>query len=631
MKTLKSSLMSKKHQNILDLINKRFVRCLITHKYMALKHLPDKEKLICLVFRNCAIMTYMIVKSPNARNKIFCMQEFLQKSKWMIFLDKLNSSNNNDQYTMTIYLFKILVQELILKEKDCKLFWKPAFKELSEKLLLPTEIDYVDLPSNLLNPSYKKQEVLSKYLTVTKTPLQKMNYHKTCYQSYISSIADKWEKGLIKRKSPTMKSLVIKIYPTKKQIEKINSFMDTYRFVYNRTLEYINEHGYEPDFQSLRNLLATERTKSNYSINKYYNMYINTLIENDSNKELINETKKNLLDELKKLPYVRNNLVHPFELETSNEIRSNAIKHVCDAYKTGFTNLKNGNIKYFQMKYKKKSNYQTIELATTDVKFCKTGFKICPSKFEKDDKIFLISKKSQKKYKNLIIEHNCDLVKTPNGYFIHIPIKCDSKINNNINCEELNWCGIDPGVRTLLSIYGNKDVSEINFEKTKLSKYNKKLDLMKEYRYRPIKKNQRNKYKKKQLYKIEKKKMNLINEIHWKTINYLIKTYDTIFFGDIKSHNIVKGNKNRILNRNMNDLKFCIFKNRLLYKCLINDKKIFYLNEAYTTQTCSSCGTLWKDIGSSSIYKCKNTNCDLECGRDYNSSKNIFMKGLLMV
>ncbi len=42
---------------------------------------------------------------------------------------------------------------------------------------------------------------------------------------------------------------------------------------------------------------------------------------------------------------------------------------------------------------------------------------------------------------------------------------------------------------------------------------------MKKYRNRPIKKNQRNKNKKKQLYKIERKKMNLINEIHWKTIN----------------------------------------------------------------------------------------------------------------
>lgn len=134
--------------------------------------------------------------------------------------------------------------------------------------------------------------------------------------------------------------------------------------MYNRTVEYIKKLGYDNNFQDLRNLLATERTKSTHQLNKYHSIVIRKLKEKMNNenineqreyyKKLINEEEKSLKEELKKLPYKRNPMVRDFELETSNEIRSNAIKSVCDAYKTGFSNLKAGNINYFNMNFKKK-------------------------------------------------------------------------------------------------------------------------------------------------------------------------------------------------------------------------------------------------------------------------------------
>ena len=99
--------------------------------------------------------------------------------------------------------------------------------------------------------------------------------------------------------------------------------------------------------------------------------------------------------------------------------------------------------------------------------------------------------------------------------------------------------------------------------------------------------------------------------------------------GDIKSHNIVKGGKNKTLNRQMNELKFYTFKTRLLYKAGLLNKKVKFINESYTTQGCSCCGKLWKTIGSSELYKCQNKKCNAVYGRDINSAKNIAMKGLL--
>ncbi|KAJ3001699.1 UNVERIFIED_CONTAM: hypothetical protein HDU68_006710, partial [Siphonaria sp. JEL0065] len=47
---------------------------------------------------------------------------------------------------------------------------------------------------------------------------------------------------------------------------------------------------------------------------------------------------------------------------------------------------------------------------------------------------------------------------------------------------------------------------------------------------------------------------------------------DVIFYGDFKSHGVVKNGVNKTLNQQINDLKFFQFKQRLLYKakCLGN-------------------------------------------------------------
>ena len=434
-----------------------------------------------------------------------------------------------------------------------------------------------------------------------------------------------------------LKTKIVKIYPSPEQQKILDDFIDTYRYVYNKALEYVKIHGYEPNFYDLRDFLSTERTKNHYTCYKIYHNALDIIkekykvLENDTDE--IKKSKKNEYDIyekelikdslniiLKKLPFRKNDMIRDFELNTSNEIRSNAIKSVCNAYTTCFANLKNGNIKYFDISFKKKHIRQTIELSNTDVTYTKNSFQICPSKFSKDQQKFRISKRNIKKLKEFKVTHNTDLVRTEHGYFLHILIDVEQDKKTNIK----KVCGIDPGVRSLLTIYSNNDLCDFNNDSLlhRIKRHNTKIYIMK-------KNTRKKKYRKKQLYKHEKRKDSLINETHWKTINYLVKEYDVLFLGDIKSHSITKGGKNHTLNRNMNDLKFYKFKERLHYKCVKNNKKMFLINEAYTTQGCSSCGNLWKDIGSSKIYKCQVETCNLICGRDYNAAKNMYMKGIL--
>ena len=77
----------------------------------------------------------------------------------------------------------------------------------------------------------------------------------------------------------------------------------------------------------------------------------------------------------------------------------------------------------------------------------------------------------------------------------------------------------------------------------------------------------------------------------------------------------------------MNDLKFYLFNQRLLYKSQTKAKTVVLVNESYTTQTCSKCGFLHKKIGSNKEFICPS--CEIKIDRDVNSAKNILMKGIL--
>lgn len=637
---IKISFPLEQQQLLLDFPIKRLEGWLMKRQSQAILHLPDNAELIQKVFKNCVILMTSIRNCPIARKRTFYILESPLKSNWTTLLDKFNTSL--DQNMILLHLLKTLVQELILKERDCKPFWMPVYKELSGKLLLPTEIDYVDSHLTSSNPSLIKQVEVSKYLTMTSIDVPKMNLQKICYPSSISSIVDKWEKEAIKQKPPKFKTIKIQIYPTTPQKLLIDECIDVHRYVYNRTLEYIKNYGYNPTFQNLRNILSTEDTKISYDINKYYSYHINKLkdeikkctqINHKNNLEAQLKYEQELLqDELKKLKPIKNPLILPFELRVSNEIRSNAIKSVCDAYKTGFTNLKNNNIKFFNMQFKKKSeSHKCIELANSEINIINGLFKICPGKFKKECFIRM-GKRNRIKYKNLKISNNCDLLKIQHKYFIHVsvPIKIPKTRNPIV------FCGIDPGVRKFATVYSNGDNGIYEYNQSKMmkliDKLNKKINLLKSLRRGDVKLynmmyRKRKRARKRQITRAEDRKNNLVSDLHWRVIHDLISKNDLIFYGDIKSHDIVKTGKNKKLNRYFNDLKFYQFKQKLKYKALKHGKIVYLINEAYTSQGCSRCGNLKKDLKKAEIYDCNE--CHLRTGRDINASKNICMKGII--
>ena len=119
----------------------------------------------------------------------------------------------------------------------------------------------------------------------------------------------------------------------------------------------------------------------------------------------------------------------------------------------------------------------------------------------------------------------------------------------------------------------------------------------------------------------------MINELHWKSINYLVKNYDLIFIEKFDSQGFVKNGKSKNLNRNTNNLKPFKFRERLLYKALTYGKIVKVVKAHNTTKTCSNCGSMKTMTLKDREYDCKSCNQVLD--RDFNAAKNIILKGLL--
>ena len=174
-------------------------------------------------------------------------------------------------------------------------------------------------------------------------------------------------------------------------------------------------------------------------------------------------------------------------------------------------------------------------------------------------------------------------------------------------------------------MYSEEKISEYRQKRELLKRLNAKIDALRKKRTRPLRRGERERARKKSINKIEIRKSDLIDELHWKTIREITRENDVVCYGDIKSHDIVKRYNNNNLNREIMDLKLYKFKERLKHKCIEYNKILLEVDESYTSKTCTNCGVI-NDVKDSERYSCKS--CKIEIDRDLNGARNIMLKGI---
>ena len=365
-----------------------------------------------------------------------------------------------------------------------------------------------------------------------------------------------------------------RIYPNFEQKKIYKEWMNTSRYVYNRALDSVKKSEDKINFYNLRNKYVTS---------------------------------------------LNNDLVKDWEIKTPKDVRAGSLRDLTKAYKTSFSNLKNGNISNFNINFRSKRNgYQSIEIPKTAISIKDNKLRIY-SRYNKD--VIKMSKEMKTKKnrnKNLEIKYDCRLkVNQYNEWYLCIPEERLKKKSNTTS-----KCALDPGVRKFQTLYSETEVKKLETNYELIKKLRKKIANYQILRSdKIIKKSQMSK----KIRNLWKRFINLVDDMHFKLSNYLTKNYKEIFLPSFESQEMVK-NINSTTRFNILNLQHYKFQTRLLDKCEETNNLLNICTEEYTSKTCTRCGTL-NNVGSSEIYKCNN--CKLIIDRDINGSRNIYLKCLV--
>ncbi len=516
-------------------------------------------------------------------NETIFTQESLQRSKNQIYNDKLNISLKNIQTTK---LSQILEADLTSKEKVSEEYWSSYTKEISEKLLYPPKIDLVGLEqmncsSGCLNISEENLQYLTnEHLRVVTRSSQKNSLK--LLQSSPQGITG-GEATQITRK--------IRIYPNKSQKILFNKCFGAHNYFYNKAIEAL-------------------KGDSKLKLTDFRELFI------PRDSEL---TEENLW--MKEIP-----------LDTREEASRKAIA----SQKTGFTQIKAGITKQFNLRFRsKKYNSNVFYVA----KKALIDGAIFTNRLKEDK--YLITK--NKKDKDFLKESDgiFSIVKEKDGrYYACIVIKPkDKKLK-----YKQNICALDPGVRTFQTLYGEKSIGEFGYNTSKklynLYRRENKLKsiLAKDKNARETPSDETNNFilksdkrckLKKRCALLRTKVKNIVSDLHWKTSDYLTKNYQVILlpvFNTKIMANKAKRKISKTTTRLMLGLRHYDFQQKLLYKAKQRGRNVILCKEHYTSKCCGNCGELNQKLGSKKIFNCEK--CNLVIDRDVHAARNILLRAL---
>lgn len=187
---------------------------------------------------------------------------------------------------------------------------------------------------------------------------------------------------------------------------------------------------------------------------------------------------------------------------------------------------------------------------------------------------------------------------------------------------------LDPGVRTFQSTYdpsgrftewGRNDMEGIVRMKLSYRKLQSKCDKCK---------NRRRKGRiRVALQRKNDKIKHRIEDIHRRLIMWLLKNHDVILLPNFGSKKMrMRNGLAPAVRSSLQTWSHFTFKLRLMSKAnMFPDKKVFIVNESYTSVTCTSCGFRNKK-NKNKHFRCRG--CHFECDRDFNGARNILIKFL---
>jgi putative transposase len=302
------------------------------------------------------------------------------------------------------------------------------------------------------------------------------------------------------------------------------------------------------------------------------------------------------------------------------DTREEAARKALAAQKTGFTQIKTGQVKHFTLRFRSRKNNTPVFYVA--------------KKALVDGCIF---SRRLGEHKKLVSKKDKEALKQSDGIF-SITQELDGRYYANIIMRQIdrpsqprsNICALDPGVRTFQTMYSQKSVGEMGYDTSnKLCVLYRREDRLKSVLAKEQLTSKKRYKLKKRCAVLRTKVKHIVNDLHWKTADYLTKNVQVILlpiFNSKKMANKRNRKISRMTTRLLLGLSHYSFQQKLLFKAEARGRQVILCKEHYTTKCCGNCGKLNEKIGSNKIFRCDE--CELVVDRDAHAARNILIRAL---
>lgn len=216
--------------------------------------------------------------------------------------------------------------------------------------------------------------------------------------------------------------------------------------------------------------------------------------------------------------------------------------------------------------------------------------------------------------KSVTVSKNC-----ANQYFVSILTECEEpqKLSNNENT-----IGIDLGIKEFAILSNGEKIKNPKFLKKSLDKLKKE-----QRKLSKCVKGSNNRIKQRiKVARVHNKIRNQRSDFLHKLSTRLINENQVICLETLRVKNMIK---NHCLAQSISDVSWSKFVDLLIYKSEWYGRSVIKIPQKYaSSQTCSVCGYVNKEIKDLSVREWSCPNCNTHHDRDINASINILHKGL---
>jgi len=522
--------------------------------------------------------------------------ECLVRNRRRISSDKSETSRLDSQ---TISFTKTSDPDSTLKGKGLKPFWTESSTKLSERLLSPTGIDSVGTDLNCLNGFVNTTTRKSWSRMMKKERTIKQNLPKISLPFVTSSLQETMEEEVIRAKK-------LKLFPSKNWKMLLKKWMGSARWTYNKCLYKLKKKKCRINKTDLR-----AKVVGSHNHGKPKKRCGKKKKKRGRGRGNWKKPKKNS-ERTSKTSWV---------LETPMEVRDSAMVDLVNAFDTNFKKKKKDPSHKFEVKFRRKRDVQTIRIPGKCIGKNSTMF---PSFTSRET---LKCEEDFSKYKG---ELKIQMDKC--GDFFAIVQDYKDTVPRVFDKEDLSICALDPGVRTFNTLVDTKG-NVVEFSPGDIGKIYRHcyhMDKLQGKAFSSSNSSKRRYKMKKAWHRSIRRLKYLVSDMHRKVCKYLCVEYDVVFIPVFNTKDMVRRSERMIssnTSRAMMTWSHYRFRQMLKAKAVETGTFVKEVTEEFTSKTCTCCGTLHKNLGSSKIYKCKQ--CRSVFDRDENGARNILIKSLL--